>query len=132
MAGGGAVGSGAAGARAVAYDELATSLRRRADLTADDAGRIARSLPADTMLGGPVRAVIDDALGAALRNGLRIAAELQALAAEATRRAAVCRSYELALVAHADAVAAWTATDPAVRPDRAPVAPAPPATWVLA
>jgi hypothetical protein len=82
--------------------------------------------------GGAVRDVLDDVLGTTIRHSLRIADDLDRLAAESSRRADVCRRYERAVATYEAERDTWLATPVAVRSWRCPVMPAPPAPWVTA
>lgn len=118
--------------RARHYDELANSCRLRAAGIGDDAGTIARSLPATALSGGNVRALLDDTLGVTLRNHLRIVDELEGVAVLAEQRAAVCRQFEQAYRRYEVALADWRAMPTELRSARPPLVPTPPAPWVLA
>lgn len=118
--------------RAAAYEQSARWFRALAEQVVDTAGVIGRSLPHGVLDGGAVRDVLDDALGTTIRQSLRIAADLDRLAEESSRRAAVCHRYERALASYEADRDAWLATPVVARSWRGPVMPAPPAPWVPA
>jgi hypothetical protein len=118
--------------RGAAYEQSARWFRALAEQVVDTAGGIGRSLPHGVLDGGAVRDVLDEMLGTTIQHSLRIAAELDRLAAESSRRADVCRRYERALASYEGARDAWLATPVVVRSWRCPAMPVPPAPWVPA
>ena len=118
--------------RAAAYEQSARWFRALAEQVIDTAGGIGRSLPHGVLGGGAVRDVLDDVLGTTIQHSLRIAADLDRLAEESTRRAEVCRRYERAVASYEAERDAWLGTPVMVRSWRGPVMPAPPAPWVPA